>query len=366
METKSVKKNYLYNLIYQILILILPIITTPYLSRALGAENLGIYSYTVTIVTYFTLFGSLGINLYGQREIAYVRDDKKKRKKIFTEVAVFRLITMFIALLVFAFTFVNGNEYEQYYRILIIYLIASAVDISWFFQGLEEFKKTVARNVIVRILSVCAIFIFVKDEGDLSKYLVIYSLADLLGNLSMWLYLPKYLKGVKVKHINLKRHLVPIALLFIPQIAAKIYSIMDKTMIGNMIEDKAILGNYEEAYKVINVIFTVVSSLGIVMVPRIANIYASGDKEKLRFYISRSFKFMFLLAFPMTFGLIAVSKEFIPIFLGEGYLDAPSITNILAPTIIGMRNNKCNRCTVLTSNKKTKKIHNFNCYRFGY
>ena len=173
METKSVKKNYLYNLIYQILILILPIITTPYLSRALGAENLGIYSYTVTIVTYFTLFGSLGINLYGQREIAYVRDDKKKRKKIFTEVVFFRLTTMFIALLVFTFTFVSGNEYEQYYRILIIYLIASAVDISWFFQGLEEFKKTVARNVIVRM------FVITKELDHLFfKFIYSYSLFE--------------------------------------------------------------------------------------------------------------------------------------------------------------------------------------------
>lgn len=339
METKSIKKNFLYNLVYQVLILILPIITTPYISRALGAEGVGIYSFTISIVTYFTLFGSLGVAMYGQREIAYARDDKQKRKKAFTEIVLFRFITMAISMLVFIFTYATHDAYKEYYQILILYLLAFAFDISWFFQGMEEFKKTVIRNVIVRTASVACIFIFVKTPADLAKYLLIYSLADLIGNISLWLYLPSYFKGVKIKHINIKRHMMPIILLFIPQIAVKIYNIVDKTMIGYMITDKSALGNYEEAYKVINVLFTVVSSLGIVMVPRIASVFASGDKQKLNDYILKSFRFTFFLAFPMMMGAIAVSREFIPIFLGEGYKDAAVIVNILAPTILGMRNN---------------------------
>ena len=196
MEKTSLKKNYLYNLIYQIIILILPIITTPYISRALGATNIGIYSFTVSIVTYFTLFGSLGVSLYGQREIAYVRDDKEKRKKLFLEIVLFRFITLAISMAVFFFTFALNNEYQIYYRILLLYLLAASFDISWFFQGLEDFKKTVTRNVVVRLLSVLCIFIFVKKPSDLAKYLLIYSLADLLGNLSLWFYLPKYFKGI--------------------------------------------------------------------------------------------------------------------------------------------------------------------------
>ena len=205
MEKTSIKKNYLYNLVYQIIILILPIITTPYISRALGATNIGIYSYTVSIVTYFTLFGSLGVSLYGQREIAYVRDNTSKRKKTFIEIILFRFITLTISMIIFYFSFARSNEYQVYYRILLLYLLAASFDISWFFQGLEDFKKTVTRNVIVRLLSVACIFIFVKKPEDLSKYLLIYSLADLLGNLSLWLYLPKYFKGIKVKNINLKK-----------------------------------------------------------------------------------------------------------------------------------------------------------------
>lgn len=301
--------------------------------------------------------------LYGQREIAYARENKVKRKRIFLEIIIFRFITMFISILIYYFTYANHGEYQEYYQILILYLLAAAFDISWFFQGMEEFKKTVSRNVIVRIASVCAIFIFVKNEGDLSKYLLIYSLADLLGNLSLWLYLPKYLKGAEVKHLSIRRHMIPILLLFIPQIAVKLYNIVDKTMIGYMVADKTELGNYEEAYKVINVLFTVVSSLGVVMIPRIASVFATGNRKKVNEYLIKSFQFTFLLAFPMMMGIITISKEFVPIFLGEGYEKAAMIINLLAPMIVLMRYYQCNWDTIYVANKETKRIYHFDISR---
>ena len=139
MKEKSVKKNYFYNLIYQLLTLILPLITTPYISRVLGAEKIGIYSYTTSVVTYFILFGSLGVSMYGQREIAYIGEDIGKRKKSFWEIVILRFITLAIATLIYYFTIIRtAGEYKIYYEILLFYLLASAFDISWFLQGLEE------------------------------------------------------------------------------------------------------------------------------------------------------------------------------------------------------------------------------------
>ena len=121
-----------------------------------------------------------GISLYGQREIAYVQDDKAKMKKIFVELVTFRFITIAIASIIYYFTFARQGEYAEYYRILLFELIAGAFDISFFFQGIEDFKKTVLRNVAVRLISVSLIFILVKEQSDLGKYLTIYALADLL------------------------------------------------------------------------------------------------------------------------------------------------------------------------------------------
>lgn len=336
MAKKSITRNYIYNMVYQVLILILPLITTPYLSRVLGAEGVGIYSYTYAIVTYFILFGSLGIALYGQREIAYSQENPEKRKKIFIEIVIFRFITIAIATIFYYFLFVNGKEYQLYYKILILELIAAAFDISWFFQGLEEFKKTVTRNVLVRICSVTLVFILVKTEEDLAKFTLIYSLADLLGNLSLWLYLPKYLKGIKITNINIKQHLPHIVLLFIPQIANQVYKILDTTMIGWLVKDKAETGYYEQGHKVIRLLLTIVNSLGVVMIPRMANAFANNDRKQINDYMRMSFNFTFFLSFPIMFGIVSISEAFVPVFFGEGYEKVTYLIYLLSPMVLLM------------------------------
>lgn len=334
MPKKSLTKNYIYNLVYQILALVLPLITTPYISRVLGAESIGIYSYTYSILSYFLLFGALGVALYGQREIAYAGEDKVKRKKSFWEIEICRLLATFIASVVYFIFFMRNGEYSIYYRIWFLELIAIGIDISWFFQGIEEFKKTVTRNVIVRLASVTLIFILVKSPEDLIKYITIYAVADLVGNLSLWLYLPKYFKGINIKNINAFTHLPAIIVLFIPQIASQVYNLLDKTMIGNMVADKSEVGYYEQAQKVIRVLVTIVTSLGTVMIPRMASTFAAGDKEKLIDYMKKSFKFVFFLAFPIMFGIISISKSFVPVFFGEGYDKVVILINIMAFNII--------------------------------
>ena len=275
MKKKSITKNYIYNLSYQILIIFLPLITTPYVSRVLGAENVGIYGYTLSIVTYFVLFGALGISMYAQREIAYVQSDIKERSKIFFEIIIFRFITMFVSIFLYYIFFVNGNNYQNYYFILIMELVSTCFDISWFFQGLEEFKKTVIRNIIVKLISFICILVFVKTKNDLSIYILIYVLSNFIGNMSLWMYLPKYIEKIKINELNIFKHLKPTLWLFIPQIAMQIYTVLDKTMIGTIIEDKSEVGYYEQAQKIVKLCLTLVTSLGIVMVPRIANTFAS-------------------------------------------------------------------------------------------
>lgn len=334
MSKKSVAKNYIYNLIYQILVLILPVITTPYLSRVLGAEGIGIYSYTISIVTYFILFGSLGIAMYAQREIAYVQDNKEKRSKIFWEIFILRTITLTISLIIFYFTFAMTGEYCVYYRILILEIIGNILDISAFFQGMEEFKKIIKRNLIVKAISIISIFLFVKTADDLNKYLLIYVLSTLVGNLSLWFYLPKYIKRISLKRLEIKKHLKPTIVLFIPQIASQIYVVLDKTMIGILVEDKAEVGYYEQSQKIVKIILTLATSLGTVMLPRIASEFAKGKQEQIRKSILNSFNYIFLLSIPMMIGLVVITQDLIPWFLGEGFNKSIYITYAISPIMI--------------------------------
>lgn len=337
---KSVVKNYMYNLAYQILILILPVLTTPYISRVLGAENIGIYSYTLSISSYFILFGSLGIVLYGQREIAYNQEDRKKCTITFWEIFLLRMITMTISLLIFYFTFVKGNQYQVYYKILILEIIGNCLDISWFFQGLEEFKKTVTRNIIIRLISIISIFMLIKSSNDLVIYFLIYTLSMIIGNGTFWLYLPKFLEKVKIKEINILKHLKPTISLFLPQIAIQVYTVLDRTMIGLIIPNKSEVGFYDQSQKIVKILLAVLTSLGTVMLPRIASNFANGEKNKINEYMKKSFNMVFFLAFPMIFGIISVSKAFVPIFFGQGYDKVIILMNIISPVIlfIGLSN----------------------------
>ena len=335
-EKKSIKRNYIYNLIYQVLILILPLVTTPYLSRVLGAENIGIYSYTLSISTYFILIGSLGVAMYGQREIAYVQDDKYKRSKIFFEILILRFLTLGIAIITFYLAFCIKGSYKVYYRILILELISNTIDISWFFQGLEEFKKTVARNTIVKIISVISIFIFVKTKDNLFQYFIIYVLSVFIGNITLWLYLPKFIERIKIKELRPFKHFKANLALFIPQIAIQIYTVLDKIMIGTIVSSKREVGYYEQAQKIIKLLLTIATSLGTVMIPRMASTYANGDEEKLKEYLYKSFKFVFFIVFPIMFGIISISKKFVPVFFGSGFEKVSILIIVISPILVAI------------------------------
>ena len=341
MQQKSVTKNYIYNLTYQILILILPLVTTPYISRILGAQNIGIFSFTTSISAYFILFGSLGIALYGQREIAYVQNNKQEYSKTFFEIVLLRILTIFISLIFFYFVFVIGNnDYKIYYKILVLEIVGNCLDISWFFQGLEEFKKTVIRNIFVRIISVLCIFTFVKHEGDLVIYFIIYTLSGILGNCTLWLYLPKYLTKINIKRLEIFKHLKPTIMLFIPQIAIQVYTLLDRTMLGFLESNISEVGYYEQSQKIIKILLAVITSMGTVMLPRISNNFANGEKESINEYIKKSFNIVFLLAFPMIFGIIPISQRFVPVFFGDGFEKVGLIMKVISPIIliIGMSN----------------------------
>lgn len=331
---KSVTINYIYNLFYQLLAIIIPLVTTPYLSRVLGAENIGIYSFTLSITTYFILFGSLGIAMYGQREIAYFQNDKDKRTKIFFEMFFVRLVSITISIAIFCFGFCTFGDYSSYYKILLLEIIANSIDISWFFQGLEEFKKTVKRNIIVKLISVVCIFLLVKTSNDLYKYFFIYVLSTFLGNVTLWFYLPKYINKLSFKGLNLVKHIKPTIILFVPQIATQIYTVLDKTMIGIIIGDKAEVGYYEQAQKMIKLLMTLATSLGTVMLPRIAATYANGDLKKVKEYMNKSFGFIMMLAFPLMFGMISVAYKFVPIFYGSEFDKVAPLICVISPIII--------------------------------
>ena len=318
MNKKSIRRNYIYNLTYQMLILLTPFITTPYISRVLGADGIGLSSYTNSIVTYFVLIAVLGTSDYGQREIAYRQDDVKERSRMFWEVFSLRVLTSLLSLGLFLTVTLDSN-YRLLYFLQSINIISVMFDISWFFQGLEEFGKIVLRNSIVKVLNIVVIFTMVKTNNDLPIYIASITMSALAGHILIWSLLSKYICSIPLKEIRPFRNIKHVLQLFLPQIAIQVMTVMDKTMLGMITGSEYENGYYEQADRVEKICLTIVSSLGVVMIPRISYVVSKQEKELLEHYIYRSYRFVWFMALPMTFGLAGIADKLVPWFFGMGY-----------------------------------------------
>lgn len=314
----KVLKNYLYNTSYQILTLILPLITGPYVSRALGPYNVGINSYTYTIANWFVLFGSIGVAYYGNRQIAYVKNDKKSLSINFWEIFIMKSITILISFFIFVMYIFFIGRYKMYQLIQTSYVISAGLDISWFFMGIEDFKKTVIRNTFVKVISLIAILSLVKNKNDLLVYIVILALANFLGNITLWPFLKKMVRPVPLQTLRPFRHLRGSISLFLPLAAIQIYASLNKIMLG-IISNTNNSGFYDKSDALVKTALTVATSLGTVLMPHTSQIFAKGDIEGVKSLLYKSFNFITLISVPLSFGLAAISLKFGLFFYGKGF-----------------------------------------------
>ena len=315
----KVLKNYAYNLSYQLLVIILPIITTPYVTRVFSSDDLGIYGYFNSIVTYFILLATLGVANYGTKEIS---GNRKEIKKNFWGIYTLQLgaallsILLYILLCMGISTMQNPVAY-----ILGLSLVSKGLDISWLFQGLEDFRKITARNITVKLVGVSAIFLFIKSASDLYLYVFLLTAFELLGQLSMWVPAREF---IGKPHFDLgyaKHHLKPIILLFLPQIAISLYVTLDRTMLGALASTRDV-GIYDQALKLVNILLTLVTSLGSVMLPRVSSLLSKGDHKAVNKMHQTSFLIYNLVIFPIIAGVLIVNDDFVQFFLGRDFQDA--------------------------------------------
>lgn len=330
----SLKKNYFYNTANQLLTMIVSIVTVPYVSRILGVTNIGIYSYTYSIVSYFVMFITLGLNNYGNREVAKVRDNKVELNKKFSSIYLMQLlIGIFILIIYFIYIvfFVHNNKII--FIIQTIFVISAILDINWLLYGLEVFKITAIRNMAISLINLIGILIFVRNKECLYVYTLVLSLGTLANQLVAWGYIKKKITFVRVKKEDILKHIKPNLILFIPIIAVSLYKIMDKVMLGNMINMSQV-GFYESSEKIIRIPTILISSLGTVMLPRMTNIYANNNKTEGNLFIKKSIEIAMILSSSLCFGIMSISKEFVPLFYGKGYEICIYLYLILLPSCV--------------------------------
>ncbi len=333
MKKRSVTENIFFNMLYQVLVTVLPILTTPYIARTLGLHSNGIHSFTESIVTYFIVFGAIGTSLYGIRKIAYVSDDEEKLAKTTKEIVFLRIILTLLTLAVYIPLLCIKGPYAAIYRIHIINLVSNGLDVTWFYQGVEDFKKVTLRNLLMKFLFIVCLFLFIKAPDDLPLYVLLTVISSLTGNLVMFFYLPHYVDLKKGKCSRLSQHLKPSLLLFLPQAMNYIYVLIDRSMLGWMIDTNNV-GLYDQAQRIVRMITGILQSVGYVLMARVANLTINNDKEGIAAYAHKSINFNLFIAFPAMFGILGVADDFIPFFLGNEYLGSAPILKVLSVLVL--------------------------------
>ena len=334
-QKNSLRSNFFYSFVYQMLELILPLITAPYIARVLGANSLGIYSTTHSFAQYFYLFAMLGVKNYGNRAIARVRDNKKDLSRTFWEIYLFQLMSATVMLILYLlYCLMICKEYTTIYVLQIIYVASGLVDINWLCFGLEKFKLSTIRGAIIRIASTIAIFTCVKSREDLGLYTMIIAASIFLSCVAIWPFVIKHINFVCPSWRGIKKHIKPNLILFWPVIAVSLYNLMDKLMLGYFSANEEV-AYYSNAEKIVQIPNTIILALDNVIMPRMANLYEKeSNSSKIHYLMDNVMMFATFLAAAMAFGVAGISDIFAPWFYGNEFMRCGYFIFLLSPIII--------------------------------
>lgn len=351
-KTDSVKKNFIYQTSYQLLSLALPFITAPYIARVLGTTGTGIYSYTSSVLFFFTMVANLGISNYGNREIAARIDDREELSKTFWGIYSCHAVVSFICIVAYyVFVLFFVNDYKTVFMWQSIQMFATLFDITWFFSGIQIFKITVRRNFIIRILTVISIFFFVKTRDDTWIYIAILAIGNFIGQVVVWTQLKKYINYISIPIKGIFKHMKPMVVLFVPVLAMSIYRYMDKIMIPTF-SNISELGLYENAERIIALPLSLITTVGVVLLPKMSSIASHGDVEERNRYFNTALKYSLIFAFGLSGGLAGVSETFSPIFFGEEFRRCGGLITLLSITVLFLTWSNSIRSQYLIPNKK--------------
>lgn len=333
MSKGSLKKNFAFNSAYQLLQVITPLVTTPYLARVLGPEQSGVFSYTQSITNYFVLFATLGISTYGVRAIAQCGDDRARRSKVFWGAYVSQLISGAAATLAYIVYAIFIHEGGLLITLLwSLWLVFAVVDVSWLLFGCEEFKIPTVRSTVTKLLSLVFIFMFVKAREDLWLYVLAISGSFLLNGIIVWPFVKRYVDFVRPTVREVKAHLKGNLGLFVPVIAVSVYTTLDKIMLGVLsTEEQVAFFSYSE--RISRLPLSVLQALGVVMMPRMSYLLMDGQRNKALELLKSSIWIMLAASMALAFGISAVAPEFVPVFLGGGYEPCVGIMTFLVVII---------------------------------
>lgn len=315
---KNIAKNFFYQSLFQLTKIILPIITIPIVSNALGPSGIGLYNYTFSIVQYFVLFAGLGVTMYGNREITLTYNRKKEAlSEVFWEILLFKALASLIVIVAY-FIVASLLNNRSYLFVQSLAIFAVLFDVSWFFMGIEDFKKTSIANLVVQLVTFFLILFLIKNEDDTLKYTLIQGLGLVCSQVSVWFFIPKYIHLTKVDLKKSLSHLKGSFDYFIPQIAIMLYTNLNKTLLGFTLGSVAV-GYFTNSLQLNTVFITIITTLDIVLLPHMTSFFAKKNMEKIVRTMEKTIHLQLFFSIPIMFGMLTVYDKLVPWFFGEKF-----------------------------------------------
>ncbi|GBG96537.1 flippase [Lactococcus termiticola] len=323
----------MYSTVYQMLALILPLVTIPYVSRVLGATGIGINAFTSSFAAYFVLIAYIGIKTYGNREIAYHQRDQKERSKIFFELNILKFITVLIAVIGYLIFIAFQSHWQLYFLLQGLAILAVLFDSSWYFMGVENFQIIVLRNTAIQVLFVVATFVFVRSTHDLWIYILLVAGSPLMGNLTVWPFLKRELVRVKIKELQVWRHLKPTLALFLPSIIISIYLSLNKSMLGAL-DNVQSAGFFAQSDSIVRAAYTLVTAFGAAFLPRLSSMLSEKKTDEAKAMSLKSLEISNALTFFIVAGIMGVSHSFAIFFFGKEFKEVGDVMFVQSLMII--------------------------------
>ena len=326
----KLKKNIIYNALYQALVILLPILTMPYLVRTLSKEQIGINSYSLSVVQIFIVISFWGINNYASREIASQKDNGKMNEEFWSlwTIQIIFTIFSFVTLNLFNIYFFKDNKIIFFIQSFLV--LINMIEVSWFFIGIEELKLVVVRNTVIKLLMTSSIFIFIKDTNDFYLYILINVITSLVGNIVLVNSLKQYVSTPNVNKERVRYHLSKSWKFLIPQFSILIYTSLDKVILGNL-ANMTEVAYYDQSQKIIRIAVSLVSSVGVALLPRMTYLAQNNKKEEFDNLLTKSLNNVLLVSIYIVTVIICVSPNFVDWFFSKEYRNMALLMQIVSP-----------------------------------
>lgn len=331
-KMKKLLSNFLYQSVYQVVKIVIPLLTVPIVSRALGPENIGIFKYAGSVVSYFVLFATLGTIVYGQRQVAMARDSKAELSRQFWEIETMTIISSSLVMIVYS-VFCYANNLNSIFWLQLLVIVSTLLDISWFFMGIEDFKITSLRSLVFSILTFFCIILFVKNKSDLLTYVLINTIGSVLQTLVMWPFLRKKIYSIKKEYIlGSLKHFKPTLVFFLPTISVALYNNVPITFLGflGLKKDVAFFSN---AITMNMIITTCIGIADAVLLPNLTHLFSIGKRKKIEKVLSKTLNYQFFFSIAAVALVLVIGPKFIYWFMGEEFmfvaLIQPAVTLII-------------------------------------